>query len=236
MKIFENLEEIRKCVKPYDWWTETFTFKFSIPLVSLISKTKITPNQLTLISLFIVIAASLLIARGGYVFLIIGALLLQVGYMFDHVDGQLARYKKIFSPLGEWLDSTSDRIKESLIILSLTYRYSQISDRALFFGFYSLFLIFLYHTQEGKKLPFTDPKSKKFIEGKERGIIKRLNAVRRKLKLIPFNIGEQYFLFSFFIILNRIDLFFYFFMSYGSIVTISFPLYKYYQYRLSKSH
>jgi len=215
------------------WWT-ILTFKFSSILISLIQNTRIMPNHLTLMSLSVAIAACLLIAFGNYPVLVAAAILLQIAWILDLADGLLARYKRIFSPFGPWLDSTSDRIKEFLIILSLSYRYSQVSNKALFFGLYSLFLIFIYHGQEKLKLPFTAPESKEDIKNKEGKTVKKLNIIRDKFKLIPFGIGEQYFLFSLFLVFNRIDLFFYFFTIYGSIVTIAYPLYKYYHYRLNK--
>jgi hypothetical protein len=48
-----------------------------------------------------------------------GALLLQVAFMFDCVDGQLARYTRRFSRFGAWLDSTFDRLKDWVVYAGL---------------------------------------------------------------------------------------------------------------------
>ena len=41
--------------------------------------------------------------------------------IFDCVDGEVARYKEMFSPLGAWLDALSDRVKEFVYIFALLW-------------------------------------------------------------------------------------------------------------------
>lgn len=220
MSIFRNLKEIEMCQKhTCDWWTELVCYRLSIRLVSLIQNTKITPNQLTLLSAIIVIVASIIISFGNHVSFIIAAILIQIGYIFDCADGELARYKKIFSPLGPWLDSFTDRMKDFSIIAALTYRFSYVNDLAFLFGLYSFFLVSMYHHA-------LDIETSNLIQPNG-----RLNIMRKKLKLNPFYIGEQYFLYSLFLILNRLDLLFYIFIIYGSLTIIGVHIYKYYQYR-----
>ena len=234
MSIFKNLREIEYCRKPRDFWTN-FYHKISVRFVSLIQNTKITPNQLTFASFFFIIGAAGFIASDEYKFRIFGVILIQIGYIFDCADGQLARYKKIFSPFGPWLDSFTDRIKEFALVLALTVNFSRTDDNAFFFGFYTLFLIFLYHGQEITKLPFTSDKEKLKAKDLEKGLIKKLNLLRKKLQIEPFYVGEQYFIISLFVILDRIDLLFYVLVAYGSLtLIIVYPLYKYYHFRISR--
>jgi hypothetical protein len=51
--------------------------------------------------------------------LVAGAVLLQVAFMTDCVDGQLARYTRQFSKFGAWLDSILDRTKEYVVFFGL---------------------------------------------------------------------------------------------------------------------
>ena len=51
--------------------------------------------------------------------MIAGALLLQLAFTFDCVDGQLARYTRTFTKLGAWLDSIFDRTKEYAVFAGL---------------------------------------------------------------------------------------------------------------------
>ena len=48
-----------------------------------------------------------------------------LSFAADCVDGQLARLTGRFTDLGEWLDLTSDRIKEVILIAGLAIGASQ---------------------------------------------------------------------------------------------------------------
>jgi phosphatidylglycerophosphate synthase len=77
------------------------------------------PNQVTAFSLFLGAVAAAAFATGHRGGLIAGALLLQVAFTSDCVDGQLARYTQNFSAFGAWLDATFDRLKEYLVYAGL---------------------------------------------------------------------------------------------------------------------
>jgi phosphatidylglycerophosphate synthase len=70
----------------------------------------ITPNQITALSIAIGIVAAFAIARPGFVWPIIGALLIQLSAVFDCVDGEIARAKVLESEWGEWFDVTGDTL------------------------------------------------------------------------------------------------------------------------------
>jgi phosphatidylglycerophosphate synthase len=74
-----------------------------------------SPNAVTLFSLALGLGAAAAFAAGTRPSLIAGALLLQISFTVDCVDGQLARYTRTFSSLGGWLDSMLDRMKEYLV-------------------------------------------------------------------------------------------------------------------------
>lgn len=85
-------------------WGWLFTRRISIYVTLLLSRTLVTPNQLTFASIFIGIAAGLLWSIGSHLCFIIGGILFQVMYLLDCVDGELARYKNMSSPKGAYLD------------------------------------------------------------------------------------------------------------------------------------
>ena len=60
--------------------------------------------------------------------MIAGAILLQLAFTFDCVDGQLARYTRTFTKLGAWLDSVFDRTKEYLVFAGLAIGASRTGD------------------------------------------------------------------------------------------------------------
>ena len=222
---FNNVGKIRKLGRVTDWW-EYSTHIFSDRFVALIQHTKITPDHLTVASLITATIASYFILFGNYSGLVLAAILLQISFILDCADGTLARHKKLFSFYGSWFDSFTDRVKEFLVILSLTLKYSHVSNSAIFFGLYSLFLIFLYHGQEIAKLSLADDEKQLSEKETDSGVIKTLINLRKRLKIGPFNIGEQYFTIVLFLLLNRIDLLFYVFTIYGTFSLIVIHLYK----------
>ena len=91
--------------------------------------TSLTPNQLTMIGLILAVIASFLMATGRYPYLIAAALLLQIVYIFDCMDGEIARLKKMCSNFGAWLDGTTDLFKMVLYYFALGMGYYQQSGK-----------------------------------------------------------------------------------------------------------
>ncbi len=79
----------------------------------------LTPNIVTTLSLLVGFAAAGAFAFGNRAGLVAGAVLLQVSFALDCVDGQLARYARRYSRLGGWLDATFDRVKEYAVYAGL---------------------------------------------------------------------------------------------------------------------
>jgi phosphatidylglycerophosphate synthase len=79
----------------------------------------LTPNQVTIASFVLGGAAAAAFATGKRADLVAGAILLQLAFTLDCVDGQLARYTQRFSAFGAWLDATFDRLKEYLVYAGL---------------------------------------------------------------------------------------------------------------------
>jgi len=81
----------------------------------------ISPNTVTVFSMALGILAATGFALGTRPGLIAGAVLLQLAFTFDCVDGQLARYTRQFSTMGAWLDSVFDRGKEYVVYVGLAW-------------------------------------------------------------------------------------------------------------------
>ncbi|HVJ94525.1 MAG TPA: CDP-alcohol phosphatidyltransferase family protein, partial [Labilithrix sp.] len=93
-------------------------------VVSIVAKTPVTPNQVTLLNLFIfVIAAILFVALPSYGGGLVAVLVLELSYCFDCVDGMLARHKKIASKEGHHFDFFTDEIKAVLLASALPIRF-----------------------------------------------------------------------------------------------------------------
>jgi hypothetical protein len=101
------------------FFTTFFVSTYSRYIARFVARRGVTPNQVTVFSMFLGVLAAAAFATGERWGLVVGALLLQAAFTFDCVDGQLARYTRTFSPFGAWLDSVFDRGKEYLVYAGL---------------------------------------------------------------------------------------------------------------------
>jgi hypothetical protein len=77
-------------------------------LVKAIAGTNITPNQLTIFSLFIGVLGGVCYGLGRPSMVVLGAALYAISIVVDCADGQLARLKKNGTPIGRILDGLID--------------------------------------------------------------------------------------------------------------------------------
>ncbi len=102
---------------PYDGFVSRhLNRRISRPLARLLSHTPVTPNQVSITSLGVALAAFFSFAYNQH---IIAALLTQTSSIVDGVDGDLARRKNMTSAFGGFMDSILDRYADALIVLGL---------------------------------------------------------------------------------------------------------------------
>jgi phosphatidylglycerophosphate synthase len=108
----------RASKKPADnFWTEWCSRPPAAAVVWLLRPTPITPNQVTFLSLAVFAgAAAILICWPGYWGLLAGAACVQLSFILDCADGQLARVKQMASPVGALLDFLMDELKAFLLV------------------------------------------------------------------------------------------------------------------------
>lgn len=129
----EQIDEDRvlldSAVKGTDgFFTTFFVSPYSRYIARWAARRGFTPNQVTTASVLIGLLAAAAFATGERWGLVAGAVLLQVAFTTDCVDGQLARYTRTFSKLGAWLDSVFDRTKEYLAFAGLAIGASRMGD------------------------------------------------------------------------------------------------------------
>ena len=98
--------------------------RLELPVAKMSARLGLTPNQVTLLGLLIAgISAYLLgigqLAAGGVVLLFSGA--------FDLFDGAIARATDRVTAFGAFLDSTTDRMSEIMVLLGLLVYYLNYS-------------------------------------------------------------------------------------------------------------
>jgi phosphatidylglycerophosphate synthase len=119
-RIDEGHVLLNSAVKANDgFFTTYFVSPYSKYLARFGARRGWTPNAITVASFAIGVAAAACFALGSRAGLIAGAVLLQLSFTVDCVDGQLARYTRTFSKLGAWLDSVFDRTKEYVVYAGL---------------------------------------------------------------------------------------------------------------------
>jgi hypothetical protein len=92
-------------------------------LVAMVAPTGVTPNQVTLLNLFVfIVAAGLLVAVPTLYGGILAIVVLEASYCLDCVDGMLARHKKIASKEGHLFDFFTDELKALLLAATLGIR------------------------------------------------------------------------------------------------------------------
>jgi CDP-diacylglycerol--glycerol-3-phosphate 3-phosphatidyltransferase len=84
-----------------------------------LAKTRVTPNALTATGVSLCVVASVLVFfenRDEILFFWLGAVVFVVGSLLDILDGALARAGGKSTPFGAFLDSTTDRVGEGLML------------------------------------------------------------------------------------------------------------------------
>lgn len=142
----EELDRLRKAVPPEDGIIAThFNSKISIRIVKYLARTAITPVQVSIVSFLMSIVAGLCFSLGIYFYTVIGAVLVQLSFILDMCDGELARYKNKCSKFGAWLDRVFDRLSEFSIFFGICvgiYRYSH-NPRIWILGLTTIFTLSL---------------------------------------------------------------------------------------------
>ena len=100
------------------------------PVVSLLARLNVTPDQVTITGLLLSFAAAACLAVDRYP---AATILLLVGSVCDALDGGLARKTGRGSRFGAFFDSTLDRYAEAALFLGLAVSYAQ-SGRVLLVG------------------------------------------------------------------------------------------------------
>ncbi|WP_371779870.1 CDP-alcohol phosphatidyltransferase family protein [Streptosporangium subroseum] len=116
----EDKARLSNAVKGADgFFTTYFVSTYSRYIARWAARRGLTPNQVTLISIALGVAAALCFATGERAGMVAGGVLIYFAFVFDCVDGQVARYARKFGVLGAWLDATFDRFKEYVVFAGL---------------------------------------------------------------------------------------------------------------------
>ncbi|HEY5947426.1 MAG TPA: CDP-alcohol phosphatidyltransferase family protein [Kofleriaceae bacterium] len=128
--------------KDINWFTEWIARPPGAVVVYFLRNTRATPNQVTFASAFIGAGACAMFALlPGWQWLVIAALIFEFSFVLDCADGQLARLRKVASPVGHLLDFLMDELKAMLLFGCVAVRLwrETADDRLLVIGLAGLF-------------------------------------------------------------------------------------------------
>jgi phosphatidylglycerophosphate synthase len=117
-------EAYRRSRKPRDiLWNRYVARPLAAVLVVPLTRTRVTPNQVTFASLAVFAgAAALLVVSPGWSGLGLAVGVLELSYVLDCVDGQLARVRGTSTPVGAHLDFLMDELKAFLLVAACGVR------------------------------------------------------------------------------------------------------------------
>jgi phosphatidylglycerophosphate synthase len=114
----------RRSSKPKDiLWNRFVARPLASVLVASLAKTRVTPNQVTFASFAVfVAAAALLVVYPGHAGLLAAVAVMELSYVLDCADGQLARLQASHTPVGAHLDFLMDEVKAFLLVAAVGVR------------------------------------------------------------------------------------------------------------------
>jgi phosphatidylglycerophosphate synthase len=155
----ESLKELNKiCQKPRykeagNWMVRNILREAALPLTWLLLHTPVTANQVTLTSLIVGVLGGLLFGLDGRVSFLGGSLLLELWYYLDHVDGQIARYRKTASLTGRFFDFVTHHVIHGVTLFALGWHVFAVTGAPFFvlWGFAASFAITLFNVAQDAK-------------------------------------------------------------------------------------
>ncbi|MGE0871821.1 MAG: CDP-alcohol phosphatidyltransferase family protein [Kofleriaceae bacterium] len=197
-----------------NFFTEYIARPPAAVVVYLLRNTPITPNQVTFLSTFVAaIACAMFILLPGWPGLVAAALVFEFSFVLDCADGQLARLRKIASPLGHYLDFLMDELKAMLLLGCVTVRlWREHGDPSLLvIGLAALFCLaaglsltsFTRRPEYGAKPPTEDGQPADVGQG--RGVIGRLLGAIEWAARVVVHYPQYLWLCA---LTNRIDIYF----------------------------
>lgn len=101
--------------KDDEWWSSFVTAPFAnVMNYWAVNVPWLTPNRITAASFLVAVVATLCILIGGNGFFILAAVLIHLSHVLDCMDGQMARFRHVSSPVGSYYDRLTDQVQVAL--------------------------------------------------------------------------------------------------------------------------
>ncbi len=134
-----SLQQVEKTLQLKSWWASLVILPMARRLILFFANyTELSPNFFTSISMIFRITAAVLFATAKYPFMAAGAILFQLGYLADCIDGSLARLTGKTSTFGRYFDHMSDLCGGVLMLAALAY------GQKMLFSLLTVGIIYIY--------------------------------------------------------------------------------------------
>jgi phosphatidylglycerophosphate synthase len=129
-----SFEEVKDSAKLIDaWWTVKVIDPIALRLTYLFANyTGFTPNQITIFSLIFGLVSAIFFLKGDYLNLVLGAITMELSFVFDCVDGKIARLKKTGTQFGAYWDFIQDRLVQFAALFALIWSQYQLTGNTVF--------------------------------------------------------------------------------------------------------
>ena len=126
-----SIAELRAATQPQSlfarnsgehWAGRLYVRRFSPYVTRRLVPTRVTPNAVTWAMTAVGLAAAAVLTLPGVLGALAAALLIQVQILLDCVDGELARWRRQFSPAGIYLDRFAHFVTETALPIALGIR------------------------------------------------------------------------------------------------------------------
>jgi phosphatidylglycerophosphate synthase len=126
----ERLQRIRN-FQSSEWYAALIVRPITILVMLVIADWRwVTPNRLTTAANVCKLGGAALILDPSH--WVAAALLLQLGVLFDHLDGTIARYRRTFTRLGSFYDKVSDMVTWTVIMMAAGWQVYRANGEAYY--------------------------------------------------------------------------------------------------------
>lgn len=167
MNFNEFLVKYNEIEKPASTIYHKYFSKNGAKLFSFIFvKGNVTPNTISFTSFLLLIFGCVLLFANSIMINAIGIVLLQISYIFDCSDGIVARYFKMSSSFGAYLDVLLDRVGGLIFLITIytCYLLNENTNYPTLVGI-SLVSCYFYHLSSSFR-PYYFPKLKGYMKKK----------------------------------------------------------------------
>jgi len=129
-----QLDELRHVIHPpgkldsraEHWAGRMYMRALSLRVTRLMLRTRMSPNQITTVMVVAGVLSGVALLVPGLLGAVLSVLFMQLYLLLDCVDGEVARWRRQFSPLGVYLDRLGAYLADAAVMVGMGLRASEL--------------------------------------------------------------------------------------------------------------